>query len=80
MSARVFQRKVVNELGNLPRTGAVPKFSDLEAIALTLMAESMSTDSKKISVRNAGRMLQRSAELDLAPPISMTGTNTLHPD
>lgn len=47
MSARVFQRKLVNELGNLPRPGAVPKFSDLEAIALNLMAESMSTDSKK---------------------------------
>jgi len=45
MSARVFQRKLVNELGNLPRPGSVPKFSDLEAIALNLMAESMSTDS-----------------------------------
>ncbi len=36
----------MNELGNLPRPGVVPKFSDLEVIALNLTAENMSIDSE----------------------------------
>ena len=41
-----FSANLVNELGNIPRCGMVPKFSDLEVIALKLTAESMSIDSE----------------------------------
>lgn len=34
-----FSEKLVNELGNVPRSGPVPKFSDLEVLALFLTAE-----------------------------------------
>lgn len=33
-----FSANLVNELGNMPRPGVVPKFSDLEVIALNLTA------------------------------------------
>ncbi len=38
---------LVNELGNIPRRGPVPKFSDLEVVALSLTAETESIDSEK---------------------------------
>lgn len=41
-----FSRNLVNELGNVPRRGVVPKFSDLEVIALSPTAESLSIDSE----------------------------------
>ena len=41
-----FSKNLVNELGNVPRRGVVPKFSDLEVIALSLTAESLSIISK----------------------------------
>ena len=41
-----FSKNLVNEHGNMPRPGVVPKFSDLEVIALNLTAESMSIDSE----------------------------------
>ena len=41
-----FSKNLVNELGNVPRRGVVPKFSDLEVIALSLTAESLSMDSE----------------------------------
>lgn len=41
-----FSTNLVNELGNMPRPGVVPKFCDLEVIALNLTAESMSIDSE----------------------------------
>ena len=41
-----FSTNLVNELGNIPRPGVVPKFSDLEVIALNLTAENMSIDSE----------------------------------
>ena len=41
-----FAENLVNEHGNLPRRGPVPRFSDLEVIALSLMAESLSIDSE----------------------------------
>lgn len=37
---------LVDELGNIKRSGVVPKFSDLEIIALSLTAEIMSVDSE----------------------------------
>ena len=36
----------VNELGNVPRCGVVPKFSDLEVIALGITAEAFGFDSE----------------------------------
>ena len=35
---KIFSANLVNELGNMPRPGVVPKFSDLEVIALNLTA------------------------------------------
>lgn len=42
---QAFSNKFVNEKGNIPRRGPVPKFSDLEVVALSLAAESESIDS-----------------------------------
>ena len=41
-----FSGNLVNEKGNVPRRGVVPKFSDLEVVALTLAAETESIDSE----------------------------------
>lgn len=40
-------QNLVNECGNIPRRGPVPKFSDLEVMALSLTAEAESIDSEK---------------------------------
>ena len=42
-----FSENLVNESGNVPRRGPVPKFSDLEVVALSLTAETESVDSEK---------------------------------
>ena len=42
-----FSENIVNESGNVPRRGSVPKFSDLEVVALSLTAETESIDSEK---------------------------------
>ena len=39
-----FSINLVNELGNIPRPGVVPRFSDLEVVALSLTAEHLSID------------------------------------
>ena len=36
---RKFSKNLVDERGNMPRRGVVPRFSDLEVIALSLTAE-----------------------------------------
>jgi len=41
-----FSIDLVNEAGNITRPGVVPKFSDLEVIALGLTAETLSIDSE----------------------------------
>lgn len=41
-----FSDNLVNERGNIPRRGPVPKFSDLEVVALSLAAEAESIDSE----------------------------------
>lgn len=41
-----FSNNLVNDKGNIPRRGPVPKFSDLEVVALSLAAESESIDSE----------------------------------
>ena len=40
-----FSENLVNESGNVPHSGPVPKFSDLEVVALSLTAE---TEAKRI--------------------------------
>ncbi len=42
-----FSENLVNESGNVPRRGPVPKVSDLEVVALFLTAETESIDSEK---------------------------------
>ena len=37
---------LVNSLGNVPRVGVVPRFSDLEVVALSLTAEALGIDSE----------------------------------
>ena len=41
-----FSKGLVDEHGNMPRRGVVPRFSDLEVIALSLTAETESIDSE----------------------------------
>jgi hypothetical protein len=41
-----FGKKFTNEKGNITRRSVVPKFSDLEIIALSMTAESLSINSK----------------------------------
>ena len=43
---KMFSGDLVNEKGNIPRRGVVPKFSDLEVISLSLAAESIGIDSE----------------------------------
>ncbi len=49
--ANFSQKNLVTEEGNIRRPGPVPKFSDLEVIALSLTAESESMDSEKVVIR-----------------------------
>ena len=39
---------LVNESGNVPRRGFVPKFSDLEVVALNMASEAVGIDSESI--------------------------------
>ena len=41
-----FGKNQVNEKGNQPRPGVIPRFSDLEVIALSLTTESIGIDSE----------------------------------
>ena len=46
-TCKLFSENLVNELGNIPRRGPIPKFSDLEVVAFSLSAETESIDSEK---------------------------------
>ena len=41
-----FSQDLVSDKGNIPRCGVVPRFSDLEVIALSLTEETMGYDSE----------------------------------
>ena len=43
-----FGKEFTNDQGNIPRCGVVPKFSDLEAVALSQTAEALSIDSENL--------------------------------
>jgi hypothetical protein len=45
---KIFGKNFTNVKGNIPRRGTVQKFSDLEAIALSLTAEALSIDSESL--------------------------------
>lgn len=45
---KFFSKNLVDERGNMPRRGVVPRFSDLEVIALSLPAENFSIDSESL--------------------------------
>ncbi len=48
---KAFAGNRVNELGNVPRCGAVPRFSDLEVIDLVVTAETLDIDSENLLLR-----------------------------
>ena len=54
-----FSKNLVDERGNMPRRGVVPRFSDLEVIALSLTAEKFSVDSESRNTIHALRVLKR---------------------
>ena len=39
---------LVNESGNVPRRGVVPRFSDLEIVALSMASEAVGIDSESL--------------------------------
>ena len=43
-----FGKEFTSDKGNFPRCGVVPRFSDLEVIALNLTAEALSIDSENL--------------------------------
>ena len=45
-TVKQFSENLVNERGNISRRGVIPKFSDLEVIALSLTAEALGIDSE----------------------------------
>lgn len=47
---------LVNARGNLPRCGVVPKFSDLEEVALCMASKSIGMDSENSFVCQTARI------------------------
>ena len=43
---KLFSKDLVNEQGNIPRPGVVPRFSDLEIVSLSIVSEAMGIDSE----------------------------------
>ena len=50
--SKQFSENLVNETDNVPRRGALPMFSDLEVVALSLTAETESIDSENINCKS----------------------------
>ena len=46
--AKLLAGNLVNESGNVPRRGFVPKFSDLEVVALNMASEAVGIDSESL--------------------------------
>ena len=69
---------LVNESGNVPRRGVIPKFSNLEVVALNMASEAMGIDSESLLFAN-----YRSIEIDyliLYPADNITtGVKSLRP-
>lgn len=45
---RLHSDGLVNEFGNIPRSGTKPRFSDLEVISLSMVSEALSIDSENL--------------------------------
>lgn len=54
---------LVNEYGNMPRRGVVPRFSDLEVIALNMTSEAIGIDSESFFFAKLLRLHGRSGGL-----------------
>lgn len=46
--SKLIAGNLVNEQGNVCRCGVVPRFSDLEVVALSMASESIGIDSKSL--------------------------------
>ncbi|MBB3702971.1 hypothetical protein FHS60_001444 [Alloprevotella rava] len=64
---KLFSENLVNEYGNIPRRGPIPKFSDLEVVALSLAAESESIND--CSIYGDKGYIGADIQLDLFTPI-----------
>lgn len=65
-----FSNGLVTEKGNILRPGPIPRFSDLEVIALSMAAESEEIDSGKLVVRiKVERMSQQASQPHFAPSV-----------
>jgi len=47
-------KDLVNERGNIPRRGVIPRFSDIEVVALSITSEAMSIDSESLLFAKLG--------------------------
>lgn len=61
---------LVNESGNVPRRGVVPKFSDLEVVALNMASEAVGIDSESL-------LLQSYRNIGLKYPTLFSADNTM---
>jgi hypothetical protein len=61
---------LVNESGNVPRRGVVPKFSDLEVVALNMASEAVGIDSESL-------FLQIYRNIELKYPTLFPADNTM---
>lgn len=66
-----FSEKLVNELGNVPRCGPVPKFSDLEVVALFLTA------GQRALIARSGYSTINCKSTRVTFPISYQGDNSM---
>jgi hypothetical protein len=44
----IYKQLFTNELGSISRSGVVPRFSDLELVAWSLIAEALGIDSENL--------------------------------
>lgn len=58
MISKDFSSNIVNESGNVPRLGVVPRFSDLAVIALSMTSEHFSIDLQLDLFRTANIKLE----------------------
>ena len=62
-----YRQWIVNESGNVPHRGHVPKFSDMELVALSLTAEIEGIDSEKwlwLSLQSKSRIIDTCCLID----------------
>ncbi len=70
-----FSYGLVNDLGNIPRRGVVPRFSDLEVIALSLTGELLGIDSEN-NLFDRLKEYQKTSAISSVAASSMTVART----